>query len=104
MFDEPLPEAGQDPDAIVDEWAAKVRPHATHLGSPRYFGFGAVLFRDPDRQRRAFSMQAAYKSIGIGIYCKYAELLTVRTNFARSDGRSAGSGSRRVAQARGPSR
>lgn len=38
-FAEPLPESGQDPDAILAEWNEKVLPNATHLGSPRYFGF-----------------------------------------------------------------
>jgi aromatic-L-amino-acid/L-tryptophan decarboxylase len=38
-FDEPLPERGQDPERILSEWAEKVLPNATHLGSPRYFGF-----------------------------------------------------------------
>lgn len=38
-FDEPLPTKGQEPHAILDEWSAKVLPNATHLGSPRYFGF-----------------------------------------------------------------
>lgn len=38
-FEEPLPERGQDPDRILDEWAEKVLPNTTHLGSPRYFGF-----------------------------------------------------------------
>ena len=39
VFDEPLPEHGQDPEDILAEWSAKVLPSATHLGSPRYFGF-----------------------------------------------------------------
>ena len=38
-FDEPLPQTGQDPHTILDEWTEKVLPHATHLGSPRYFGY-----------------------------------------------------------------
>lgn len=38
-FEEPLPEHGQDPELILDEWAEKVLPNATHNGSPRYFGF-----------------------------------------------------------------
>jgi len=38
-FDEPLPTAGQDPGSILDAWTEKVLPNATHLGSPRYFGF-----------------------------------------------------------------
>ncbi len=39
VFDEPVPQRGQDPDSLLDEWTAKVLPNTTHLGSPRYFGF-----------------------------------------------------------------
>jgi aromatic-L-amino-acid/L-tryptophan decarboxylase len=39
VFTEDLPRKGQDPFAIVDEWQTKILPYATHLGSPRYFGF-----------------------------------------------------------------
>lgn len=39
VFDEPLPEQGQDAGAVLAEWREKVIPNATHLGSPRYFGF-----------------------------------------------------------------
>lgn len=39
LFEEPLPEAGQPPAAILREWQSKILPNATHLGSPRYFGF-----------------------------------------------------------------
>ena len=39
LFDEPLPETGQDPDAILDDWSGKVVPAASHNTSPRYFGF-----------------------------------------------------------------
>jgi len=39
VFDESLPENGQDPAAILDEWRTKVLPNTTHVGSPRYFGF-----------------------------------------------------------------
>ena len=39
VFKEALPQTGQDPDTILDEWQSKVLPYATHLGSPRYFGF-----------------------------------------------------------------
>ena len=39
LFEEPLPEQGQDPSHILDAWGEKVLPNATHLGSPRYFGF-----------------------------------------------------------------
>ncbi|MEE9592388.1 MAG: aminotransferase class V-fold PLP-dependent enzyme, partial [Thermoplasmata archaeon] len=38
-FDEPLPHEGQDPNAILEAWEERVLPNATHLGSPRYFGF-----------------------------------------------------------------
>ncbi len=38
-FLEELPKTGQDPAAILDEWRSKVLPHATHPGSPRFFGF-----------------------------------------------------------------
>jgi len=36
---EPLPETGQDPDAILDDWTERVLPNVTQVGSPRYFGF-----------------------------------------------------------------
>ncbi len=39
VFKEDFPEAGQDPFNIVKEWKTKILPYATHLGSPRYFGF-----------------------------------------------------------------
>ncbi len=39
VFEEPLPEHGQDPAHILDEWTEKVLPNAAHNGSPRYFGF-----------------------------------------------------------------
>jgi aromatic-L-amino-acid/L-tryptophan decarboxylase len=38
-FNEPLPLVGQDPRAILEEWEQKILPNATHLGSPRYFGY-----------------------------------------------------------------
>lgn len=38
-FEESVPDAGQDPQSILDTWTEKVLPNATHLGSPRYFGF-----------------------------------------------------------------
>lgn len=38
-FQEELPHRGQDPAAILEEWHTRVLPYATHLGSPRYFGF-----------------------------------------------------------------
>ena len=39
VFREPLPHTGQAPEAILGEWTEKVLPNASHLGSPRYFGF-----------------------------------------------------------------
>ncbi|HEV7350044.1 aspartate aminotransferase family protein [Telluribacter sp.] len=39
VFQEQLPWTGQEPEAIIAEWKERVLPHATHLGSPRYFGF-----------------------------------------------------------------
>jgi len=38
-FDEPLPETGQDPDAIVAEWPERIVPNASLNTSPRFFGF-----------------------------------------------------------------
>ncbi|MDX1745077.1 MAG: pyridoxal-dependent decarboxylase [Halobacteriales archaeon] len=38
-FDDPLPETGQDPETILEEWSDRVLPNSTHLGSPRYFGY-----------------------------------------------------------------
>src|SRR5690606_32131539 len=38
-FDEPLPDDGQDPQAVVEARTDRISPHTTHLGSPRYFGF-----------------------------------------------------------------
>jgi len=39
LFEEDVPEVGQDPDEILDEWTERVLPAATHNTSPRYFGF-----------------------------------------------------------------
>jgi aromatic-L-amino-acid/L-tryptophan decarboxylase len=39
VFDEVLPVTGTDVSNILEEWHQRVLPHATHLGSPRYFGF-----------------------------------------------------------------
>lgn len=39
VFAEPLPQQGQAAASIIDEWKSKILPNATHLGSPRYFGF-----------------------------------------------------------------
>jgi glutamate/tyrosine decarboxylase-like PLP-dependent enzyme len=38
-FDEPVPEIGQDPDAILDEWQDQVLAHAAFGTSPRFFAF-----------------------------------------------------------------
>jgi len=38
-FDEPLPLTGLPAEQILQEWPARVLPNATHLGSPRYFGY-----------------------------------------------------------------
>jgi len=38
-FDEPVPEEGQDPDAILDEWQEKVLANAAFNTSPRFFAF-----------------------------------------------------------------
>jgi aromatic-L-amino-acid decarboxylase len=39
QFAEPLPEHGAPADEILAEWPTRIVPNATHLGSPRYFGF-----------------------------------------------------------------
>jgi aromatic-L-amino-acid/L-tryptophan decarboxylase len=39
IFNEPLPWKGQPADQILKDWPERVLPYATHLGSPRYFGF-----------------------------------------------------------------
>lgn len=39
VFDAPLPELGEDPNHILDDWAQSILPYTTHVGSPRYFGF-----------------------------------------------------------------
>lgn len=39
VFQEALPQSGQDAGSIIREWKQNVLPHATHIGSPRYFGF-----------------------------------------------------------------
>jgi glutamate/tyrosine decarboxylase-like PLP-dependent enzyme len=39
VFNEELPVTGQHPEIIINEWQEKILPNATHLGSPRYFGF-----------------------------------------------------------------
>jgi len=36
---EELPVEGQDPEGILDEWKSKVLPYASHMTSPRWFGF-----------------------------------------------------------------
>lgn len=37
--DEPIPETGQDPDGILDEWEENVLAHAAFNTSPRFFAF-----------------------------------------------------------------
>jgi len=39
VFNQQLPITGQSPAEILDEWKTAILPNATHLGSPRYFGF-----------------------------------------------------------------
>src|SRR5688572_23526648 len=39
QFREDLPRTGEAPENILQEWKERLLPHATHLGSPRYFGF-----------------------------------------------------------------
>lgn len=39
VFKERLPQTGQAPEVVFDDWKERVLPHSTHLGSPRYFGF-----------------------------------------------------------------
>ena len=38
-FEETLPFEGTKPEEILEAWRLRVLPNATHLGSPRYFGF-----------------------------------------------------------------
>jgi aromatic-L-amino-acid decarboxylase len=38
-FEEPLPLKGLPAEQILQEWPTRVLPNATHLGSPRYFGY-----------------------------------------------------------------
>ena len=38
-FEEPLPLTGLPAEQILQEWPTRVLPNATHLGSPRYFGY-----------------------------------------------------------------
>ncbi len=39
LFDDPVPETGQDPAAILEEFETDVLPHASLNTSPRFFGF-----------------------------------------------------------------
>lgn len=39
LFDEPVPESGEDPRTILDAWREDVLPNSTPMGSPRYFGY-----------------------------------------------------------------
>jgi glutamate/tyrosine decarboxylase-like PLP-dependent enzyme len=38
LFDEPLPEEGMDPHAVLDAVKEKLLPYATHVNHPGYFG------------------------------------------------------------------
>ena len=42
LIREPLPQEGQDPDAILDDWEARVLPNVTHLGSLGTSGLSTV--------------------------------------------------------------
>ncbi len=39
IFYEDLPEEGQQPEKILEQWKKDILPYTTHLGSPRYFGY-----------------------------------------------------------------
>ncbi|HVK97431.1 MAG TPA: pyridoxal-dependent decarboxylase, partial [Flavisolibacter sp.] len=39
VFNDNLPIDGDDPQTIINDWENRILPHATHIGSPRYFGF-----------------------------------------------------------------
>lgn len=39
VFQEPLPQEGQDPWTVLNEWSEMVVLYATHIGSPRFFRF-----------------------------------------------------------------
>jgi glutamate/tyrosine decarboxylase-like PLP-dependent enzyme len=39
IFNDALPIEGEDPQVIIEDWEKRILPNATHLGSPRYFGF-----------------------------------------------------------------
>jgi aromatic-L-amino-acid decarboxylase len=39
VFEEPLPLKGLPAEQILQDWPTRVLPSATHLGSPRYFGY-----------------------------------------------------------------
>jgi glutamate/tyrosine decarboxylase-like PLP-dependent enzyme len=38
LFDEPVPEDPEAPEAVVDEVTRKILPYSTHVGHPGYFG------------------------------------------------------------------
>lgn len=38
-FNDPLPMQGQPAESILADWPERVLPYATHVGSPRFFGF-----------------------------------------------------------------
>ncbi len=39
LFDRSLPQAGEEPHAILADWSTKILPNSSVLGSPRWFGF-----------------------------------------------------------------
>lgn len=39
VFDDPLPEEGTDPTAVLDEWDDRIYEYAAHQGSPRWYGY-----------------------------------------------------------------
>ena len=45
----PLPEASQDPVAVVDELSARLEPGLTANAGPRYFGFVTPVVDDGER-------------------------------------------------------
>ncbi len=38
-FAEELPQEGQNPHQLLDDWVSKVLPNSTNVGSPRHFGY-----------------------------------------------------------------
>lgn len=39
LFDEPVPETGEEPSTVLDAWPKKILPNSTPMGSPRYYGY-----------------------------------------------------------------